>query len=166
MVKRAMLFALLFAAIGLGDIPLARLDYNFSISTQVTPHKEAALQKAQGALCGFEADAGPDPACTEVCTAARDLSKLRQHIMWRVRILHPAGGLAALAFDELRAEKAVGRVDRLLKERPCVRVLESVDKTNSLVNAAAFGFFFLAGGAVVLLLRLIRGEPAPKVKKS
>jgi len=129
--------ALALAALAFADIPMCRMTYNFSLAMTVTPAKENLLaqwpptcQKAMWHSCATDG-----PQCEDLCKQARDLSQSRLDTMLWARDAHLLGRVGAEYFDEARdVKQGQSRIDQLFKEKTCHRVLQSVDKSNDMIN--------------------------------
>eukprot|EP00928_Gymnodinium_smaydae_P035379 TRINITY_DN24904_c0_g1_i1.p1 TRINITY_DN24904_c0_g1~~TRINITY_DN24904_c0_g1_i1.p1 ORF type:complete len:360 (+),score=58.18 TRINITY_DN24904_c0_g1_i1:87-1082(+) len=132
-VKRAMFLAMGLVCLVLADIPLCRLNYNFQLSTFVTPKKDRLL--ANVGPCQTAMSEGAVGVCAEFCANARALAEDRLWSITWTRSWHKLGALAARIFDDTRGvEQGDGRIDELFARKTCVEVVKSCDKSNAMVN--------------------------------
>jgi len=119
----------------LADIPLCRINYNVQLASTVTPVKEHLLhQFSEPCLEATEQEASGQ--CVEFCQRARELSEDRLEAVLWVRKWHLFGRWAAEMFDTTRGvEQGQERINDLFGRKTCVQVIESVDKSNTCVNA-------------------------------
>jgi len=120
----------------IADVPLCRLNYNFQLTTFITPKKEKLLTFSADNNCGAALlNQAATEQCKEFCRESRKLSEDRLWAINWVRNFHMFGRLAAQYFDGFRGvEQGKERIDQLFKEKTCERVIQSVDRSNSLVN--------------------------------
>jgi hypothetical protein len=145
---RLVCVAILVVCFPLADIPLCRINYNFQLWTFVTPKKDALLNfGAQNSCTTAMLGAERSDQCKDFCKEARTLSVDRLWAINWARNFHITGRLAAEFFDNFRGvDQGEARIEQLFKERTCERVLQSVDKSNHLVN----GFCWLLSGAAFM----------------
>lgn len=119
----------------LADIPMCRLNYSMQLASNITPKKAEWLEYSREHGCGNAYLNSAVDRCAELCAETRKLSDERLETIRWARNWHVFGRLAAAAFDDLRnVEQGQGRIEKLFSERSCERVLQSIDKSNQLVN--------------------------------
>lgn len=145
------------------DLPVARLNYNFMVSQNISPDKARLATMATDCEAAYFATA--EGQCREFCQQVRFLADERLRIVGWVRSWHMTGTWAAQIFDGVRGvDQSQDRISELFATKPCMQVLNSVDKTNTMVNA---GCWISAGVCVFLGMALLFGRldgnavPAP-----
>eukprot|EP00397_Hematodinium_sp_SG-2012_P037805 GEMP01041031.1.p1 GENE.GEMP01041031.1~~GEMP01041031.1.p1 ORF type:complete len:320 (+),score=35.07 GEMP01041031.1:53-1012(+) len=137
------LFGLTTAVIGgillcMADLPVARVNYNFMVSQNITPEKER-LQSMMLTDCQASYFATAEGQCREFCQQVRYLADERLRIVTWVRSWHFTGTFAAQVFDGFRGvQQSQDRISELFSQKPCMQVLNSVDRTNVWVNAGCW----------------------------
>lgn len=145
----------------LADVPLCRLNYSFTLITQISPKKETLMEvgKLQGCRDVMKASAANE--CANFCGDVRSLAEDRLGAVHWARDWHITGKYAAQLFDGMRGVQQGGeRIDKLFAEKSCEGVLGSVDKSNHLVNTACgvFAVVSIIGAFIGLQNALSRGE--------
>jgi len=119
------------------DVPLCRVNYNFQLAMFVTPKKTELLKKVGPCSAAYLQSEPEGSQCWEFCEDALKVSQDRQWFIHWARGWHTMGKVAAQLFDDTRGvQQDEERIAGLFKSKPCARVLESVDKSNALVNYA------------------------------
>merc|ERR1719422_830593 len=73
--------------------------------------------------------------CLDFCKGVEDLSKERLATILSVRSWHIFGKFAAQMFDGVRGvDQGEERINKLFEAKTCAKVLQSVDKSNLMVN--------------------------------
>jgi hypothetical protein len=145
------------------DIPICRLDYHWKIASDITVPKQTLLQKPglQAGRCKglFRKDANAYPDCKEICDEVEFLAKERQRVVLLIRDRHWLGGPAGEFFDGSRGgSQDENALDKLFETRDCERVLQSVDKSNGLVNGFCYFLTFVSMAvAIQLVHKIIEG---------
>jgi hypothetical protein len=147
----------------IADIPLARLDYKMQLESRITTHKKELLRSYLEKPCNLahlnDGKSGVD--CETFCNTTYKLSLERVNVVLTVRSRHHAGAYAADFFDRFRGvEQEKKKTDDLFLERTCHKVLESVDKSNELVNYACYITSLLFLGVCIMVLHKIIEVPA------
>jgi len=147
------------------DLPLCRLNYSATLMTYVTPPKNQLLASASSGIHSQCSDVFLDKAsgpCTDFCTKAKELSQVRLDTVLWVRQYHMLGRVAAEVFDGTRGvEQGSDRIDDLFKKKTCKQVLQSVDKSNQLVNyICMFACFVSLFGCLTAATKAMEGQPA------
>jgi len=141
------------------DLPLARLNYNFSVYQNISPEK-AQLQEMMSNDCQASYFASAEGPCREFCQQVRFLAEERQRIVHWVRSWHLTGTVAAQIFDGVRGVEQNGdKLSELFNQKTCTQILTSVDKTNTMVNA---GCWIAAVICVFLAFALLFGRGEDK----
>lgn len=139
----------------IGDLPVSRVNYWFQISANITPNKIDLVDQYSVRCKDVRLDnctSGKRELCPEGCNAfcqnVRILAEERQSVVHWVRNSHVTGKWGAELFDKCRGvENSAERIDDLFSSKTCLKVLESVDKSNFKVNA-----FCMTCAVVICLL--------------
>lgn len=164
-VMRAIYFVVGFCGLLMADIPLCRLNYNMQLTYYVTPEKEKLLNAVgpcQNAMYG-----DGNQRCKDFCDKSWAVSRERLDTIMSARNQHILGKFAAEFFDDTRGvEQGEGRMQELFNRKTCEQVLQSVDKSNMIVNAVCMGFAGIAIiGAFSCISSAYSGE-APNMEPS
>jgi hypothetical protein len=149
MLHRVLFGLLAVTCIILGDIPLCRVDYNSRVSSVISMQKHQALQHPAAPLCANAMLDSAVDSCADFCNQVQQISLNRQEITMAVRDFHIPGRIAAEIFDFLRLEDQDTKSGNLFAQRTCSRVLQSIDKTNKMVN---YFCIFMSIAAIVAFL--------------
>jgi hypothetical protein len=139
------------------DIVLSRINFLFQLQ-QITHHVHTlkladSAEECDGVMLQMAKGRFVDSnTCIDFCLRIEELATERQEMVNRVREAHPTGHYAAEFFEKLdggRHRTTEEFVEDLFKEKPCSRVLKSVDRASWKANA-----FILLFGSICLLLAL------------
>lgn len=156
-----------------GDLPVSRAHYWFQMSSSITPNKVELTDRYGDSCTGVflkNCVAGKAALCPEKCnTYCKDVRVLatdRQNVVHWVRNSHVTGKWGAQIFDGVRGvEQTSKRVDALFESKSCSQVLQSVDKSNFLVNvicmSCAVVVFFLLLWALAHVFEGLGGPAVP-----
>lgn len=146
------------------DLPVCRLNYHMQIAAHITPTKTSLRTFGEKNSCNGVMLAGAQGNCAEFCRKARSLSDDRLWAVEWARRWHMLGNVAAKTFDGLRnVEQGQQRIEQLFQDKSCDRVLESVDKSNHMVNmACAAGAAVAVVGVLVSLQNILSAGDAPQ----
>ena len=89
--------------------------------------------------------------CTSYCDEVRTLAQARQQKLRNARASHPVAKLTSRAFDGSRGMDQSRKLDRLFEKKACMRVLASIDRTNSIVDAWCLALL-IAGMAYIVFV--------------
>mmetsp|Transcript_13332 Transcript_13332/g.20233 ORF Transcript_13332/g.20233 Transcript_13332/m.20233 type:complete len:329 (-) Transcript_13332:141-1127(-) len=133
--KRALYLLLGVSLMVLADIPLCRINYNLQLAWYVTPVKNDLTNKFAASSCRNAMFANAEGDCAGLCMKVKKLSDERLATIMSARGQHLLGSAAAQFFDGARGtEQGAGRIEDLFEKKTCMKVLESVDKSNNMVN--------------------------------
>jgi len=159
-VSRALFIALGLLCLAVADVPLCRIHYLSNLSSYVTPRKMDLLAGQTALHCKDVLDSQASGVCKTYCAEARELASVRYETTMWIRDWHFMGRIAAEVFDSGRGvDQGQDRINDLFKTRSCSRVLESVDKSNLMVNVMCLLSCALALVGGLSCLCLAFGEP-------
>jgi len=170
--SRAAWLGLAFVIFLIGDLPLSRVNYWFQIASNITPNKMELLDQHGDQCKDVRLDScrnGKTDLCSDGCNAfcenVRVLAEDRQNVVHWVRNSHLTGKWGAELFDKGRGVQQTGeRIEDLFASKTCLKVLESIDKSNFMVNvvcmACAVVIFFLF---LWILAHVLEGLGGPEV---
>ncbi len=137
------------------DLPLARLEYHRALGS-VSKSKARLGTGPESGMCRLKQGARPgEGGCNGYCYDVRRLAETRQAALQTARERHMVAAAASSLFDTSRSMDQSAKIRSLFEKRTCARVLRSVDKTNSLVDAICMALFLIIA---VITLRL-QGVP-------
>jgi len=158
---RIMWLSVALLCLVLADLPFCRVNYQMTLASNITPAKERLLGGHTGKHCENEMIGSATGVCIEFCKEAKDLAVQRYEATMWARDWHVLGRLAAEMFDSGRGvEQGKERIDELFEKRSCSRVLQSVDKSNPIVNGICYTACLLAVVFFVSSLTIAFGDPA------
>eukprot|EP00668_Euglena_longa_P028884 GGOE01036218.1.p2 GENE.GGOE01036218.1~~GGOE01036218.1.p2 ORF type:complete len:185 (-),score=57.16 GGOE01036218.1:180-698(-) len=135
------------------DMPLARVHYWARVTYTISPVKLQQLQwleESKGHCNVTVAMAkGTFANCSNFCGVVKGLVEKRQEILHAVRDNHPlGGGPGGFMFDLGRGRiRQSTKVEKLL-ERPCERLLKSVDDIGDVATYTCVGALVLGAGLI------------------
>lgn len=155
--SRGAWFCLAIVILLVGDLPLSRVNYWFQISSSITPNKlelsdrhADACKDVQWGNCKNGKKELCSARCQDFCQSVHLLAEERQRVLFWVRDSHLTGKWGAEIFDGIRnVEQTSDRIDGLFASKTCLQVLQSVDKSNFMINVLCMGC-----GVVVVFLCL------------
>jgi len=132
--SRFLWICLALVCLVVSDLPLSRVNYQWTLATQITPAKQDLLAKSESCAGVRLQTCGTGP-CEDFCKKAQELSKARLDAVLWVRSWHKLGRFASEFFDDARGvEQGQKRIAELFQKKTCKQVIEGVDKSNVLVN--------------------------------
>jgi len=165
--QRIMWLSMALLCLVIADIPFCRVNYQMTLNANITPAKDRLLGGQPGTHCANEMIASATGICIEFCKEAKDLAVQRYEATMWARDWHILGRVAAELFDGGRGvEQGMERLEALFETRSCARVLQSVDKSNPLVNgicyfACMFSVVFFVSSITIAFGSPPKEEEAP-----